>query len=175
MEDQDNTSNPLDVLVASGTVLGTCLLKKGEILYENFPCSATTLVKICRVFDGLTKEYKKQGSQINQMAFGYNGGNLLAVTLDDYRLIIIHLMADEIDFLANTARAHLSDLITPPDPAQVALNRRELKEDATEQDSRAEILTADKCEFDDATNNLLPENMSVAELVQFFATQHSGD
>lgn len=105
------SSEPLEVLIASGTVRGTCLLKEGEVIYETFPHSAARLVKVCRVVDGLTKEFKDQGRTVDQMAFGYEGGNLLAVSMEKYRLLIMHLMNDEIDFLANVARACLADII----------------------------------------------------------------
>lgn len=105
------SSEPLEVLIASGTVRGTCLLKGGEVIYETFPYSAARLVKVCRVVEGLTKEFQGQGRAVDQMAFGYEGGNLLAVSMKKYRLLIMHLMNDEIDFLANVARACLADII----------------------------------------------------------------
>ena len=102
---------PLEVLIAAGTVRGTCLLKRGEVVYETFPYSAARLVKVCRVVEGLTKEFQDQGRSVDQMAFGYEGGNLLAISVNHYRLVIMHLMNDEIDFLANIARNCLEDCI----------------------------------------------------------------
>jgi len=111
-------SEPLEVLIASGTVRGTCLLKRGEVVYETFPYSAARLVKVCRVVEGLTKEFQDQGRSVDQMAFGYEGGNLLTVSVKHYRLIIMHLMNDEIDFLANVARACLVDIAGEEKPEE---------------------------------------------------------
>ncbi len=112
------STEPLEILIASGTVRGTCLLKQGEVIYETFPFSATRLIKVCRVVDGLTKEFKDKGRIVDQMAFGYEGGNLLAVSVKNYRLIIMHLMNDEIDFLAKVARACLEDIIAKEKPEE---------------------------------------------------------
>ena len=68
MGDNGNSSEPLEVLIASGTVRGTCLLKRGEVIYEKFPYSAARLVKVCRIVDGLTKEFEEQGRTVDQMA-----------------------------------------------------------------------------------------------------------
>lgn len=118
MGDNGNIPDPLETLIASGTVRGTCLLNNGEVVYEKFPYSAARLVKVCRVVEGLTKEFNAQGRSVDQMAFGYEGGNLLAVTVKHYRVIIMHLMNDEIDFLAKIARAHLEDIIADEKPAE---------------------------------------------------------
>lgn len=170
MEEKKDTYEPLGVLRTSGTVLGTCLLKKGEILDESFPCNGPSLVKVCRVIDGLTKECKMQGREVDQMAFGYNGGNILALSIGDYRLIIMHLMTDEIDFLANTARAYLKDIITPPEPVQDACAKV-----AGEEDPRANILPGNQATFDDSSNKLIGENMSVEGLVEYFADQYKNE
>lgn len=111
-------SEPLEVLIAAGTVRGTCLLDRGEVVYETFPYSAARLVKVCRVVEGLTREFQEQGRIVDQMAFGYEGGNLLAVSVKHYRLIIMHLMSDEIDFLANVARACLEDIAGEEKPEE---------------------------------------------------------
>ncbi|NOX99393.1 MAG: hypothetical protein GXP30_06645 [Verrucomicrobia bacterium] len=118
------STEPLEVLIAAGTVRGTCLLNNGEVIYETFPYSAARLVKVCRVVEGLTKEFKNQGRNVDQMAFGYEGGNLLAVSVGNHRIIIMHLMNDEIDFLAQVARACLEDIVAAEKPAQEAESER---------------------------------------------------
>lgn len=127
MGDNGNNPDPMEVLIASGTVRGTCLLKNGEVIYEKFPYSAARLVKVCRVVEGLTKEFNGQGRLVDQMAFGYEGGNLLAVTVENYRVIIMHLMNDEIDFLAKIARSHLEDIIANEKPEEEVVESDLLK------------------------------------------------
>lgn len=170
--------------MASGTVRGVCVLKRGEVIFERFPYSASRLVKVCRVVEGLSKEFRNQGRSVDQMAFGYDGGNLLAVSVKDYRLIVMHLMNDEIDFLATAGRAHLEDYIaadggagrgsggredtertmpiTPKSVEEKEVARRE----RVEETARVEILTAAPVAMDgEKMGGLNPGNMSVEDLV----------
>ncbi len=184
MGDNEDSSKPLEVLLASGTVRGFCLLKDGEVIHEKFPYSAARLVKVCRVVEGLTKEFRAQGRSVDQMAFGYDGGNLLAVTVGNYRVIFMHLMSDEIDFLAKAARVHLADLIANDKPARdavsldtvpISLVKNNLGSDVRVEDTaRVEILTAPPTEevpVAEAAGGLSPENMSVEDLVGYYSSQ----
>lgn len=186
MGDNEDSSKPLEVLLASGTVRGFCLLKDGEVIHEKFPYSAARLVKVCRVVEGLTKEFRAQGRSVDQMAFGYDGGNLLAVTVDNYRVIFMHLMSDEIDFLAKAARVHLADLIANDKPARdavsldtvpISLVKNNLGSDTRVEDTaRVEILstppplTVARVEAE-ADGTLSPESMSVEDLVGYYSSQ----
>ncbi|MCF6311123.1 MAG: hypothetical protein L3J39_01605 [Verrucomicrobiales bacterium] len=169
MEEKKITADPLSAIMTAGTVIGICLLKNGSIVHENFPCSPPDLVKICRVIDGLTQECESQGRKVDQMAFGYDGGNLLAITIGDHRLLIMHLTSEEIDFLAKTARAYLKDLIAPPSLDENILQSNIYSDQSNEEDDRVEI-TADQQTFTDP-NRKLSSNMSVQELVEYFAKQ----
>ncbi len=190
MVDSCVSFEPLEVLIASGTVRGTCLLKNGEVIYEKFPYSAARLVKVCRVVEGLTKEFKAQGRSVDQMAFGYDGGNLLAVSVKNYRLIFMHLMSDEIDFLAKAARTHLEDLIAAELPEQEPVNDpvsldtvpislankdRDIIGAKVEETARVEILTTTPVSVGDSGGNgleaLSPEGMSVEDLVGYYSAQ----
>jgi len=185
MGKKDNREEPLAVLMAAGTVRGACLLRQGEVIYEKFPYSAARLVKVCRVVEGLTKEFRGQGRSVDQMAFGFEGGNLLAVTVEDYRLIIMHLMSDEIDFLAKSARAYLADFISADTPSKGAVSidtvpitlakDREARSGEVEETARVEILTAAPIDGsdEDEDGDVAPGNMSVEDLVGHLASQDS--
>lgn len=170
--------------MASGTVRGVCVLKRGEVVFERFPYSASRLVKVCRVVEGLCKEFRDQGRSVDQMAFGYDGGNLLAVSVKDYRLIVMHLMNDEIDFLATAGRAHLEDYIAAEGEGDRGLESREdmertmpitpksveekevARKQWVEETARIEVLIAAPAAVDDEKmGGLNPDNMSVEDLV----------
>lgn len=184
MADNGDSSDPIGVLMASGTVLGVCVLKRGEVIFEKFPYSASRLVKVCRVVEGLSKEFRDQGRSVDQMAFGYDGGNLLAVSMKDYRLIFMHLMNDEIDFLANIGRAHLEDRIaadgepdggkdsredmeqTMPITPKSVEEKEAARRERVEETAKVEVLTAAPVAVDDEEmGELNPNNMSVEDLV----------
>jgi len=169
--------------MTSGTVRGTCLLRNGEVIFEIFPYSAARLVKICRVVEGLTKEFNDQGRSVDQMAFGYDGGNLLVISVKNYRVIFMHLMSDEIDFLATAARAHMEDLIAAekPEKSEVSLdtvpislaNTRVTIGAEVEETARIELLATDVITEETPDNGLNPENMSVEDLVGYYSSQDS--
>lgn len=184
MADNGDSSDPMDVLMASGTVRGVCVLKRGEVIFEKFPYSASRLVKVCRVVEGLSKEFRDQGRSVDQMAFGYDGGNLLAVSVKDYRLIFMHLMNDEIDFLANIGRAHLEDFIAADGDSDSGAERREdlertmpitpksveekeaARRERVEETARVEVLTAAPAAVDDEEmGGMNTDNMSVEDFV----------
>lgn len=188
MGDTVISNEPLEILMASGTVRGTCLLKNGEVIFENFPFSAARLVKICRVVEGLTKEYTRQGRSVDQMAFGYDGGNLLAVSVGDYRVIFLHLMSDEIDFLAKAARAHMEDLIATviPERSNASLDTvpislvktRIVTSAKVEETARIEIPSTNVVTEEASESGaigLSPKDMSVEDLVGYYSAQSSGN
>ncbi|MCF6311600.1 MAG: hypothetical protein L3J39_04030 [Verrucomicrobiales bacterium] len=191
MGDTTISNKPLEALLASGTVRGVCLLKDGDVSYENFPYSAARLVKVCRVVEGLTKEFKAQGRVVDQMAFGYDGGNLLAVSMENYRLIFMHLMSDEIDFLAKAARAHMADLIAADEPEPVTAKvsdavsldtvpislakDREVSREKVDETARVEILATPApsavAEQGSGLAGVSAEDMSVEDLVGYYSAQ----
>ncbi len=185
MADNGDSSDPMGVLMASGTVRGVCVLKNGEVIFEKFPYSARRLVKVCRVVEGLSKEFRDQGRSVDQMAFGYDGGHLLAVSVRNYRLIVMHLMSDEIDFIATACRAHLEDRIaadgesekeaesrgrleqTMPITPKSAEEKAEAGRERVEDTARVEVLSAAPRveDGDGEMGGLDPDNLSVEDLV----------
>lgn len=182
MGDATISNKPLEALMTSGTVRGICLLRDGGVSYENFPYSAVRLVKVCRVVEGLTNEFKKQGRAVDQMAFGYDGGNLLAVSQGSYRLIFMHLLSDEIDFLAKSARAHMADLCDADGSATTRENSmdtvpitlakdREVSREKVVETTRVEILGAPVAEGEEELVGVSAEDISVEDLVGYYSTQ----
>lgn len=180
MADNGNSSDLMGVLMASGTVRGVCMLKHGEVIFERFPYSARRLVKVCRVVEDLSKEFRDQGRSVDQMAFGYDGGNLLAVSVQGYRLIVMHLMNDEIDFLAKAGRAHLEDYIaangdlesgedmerTMPITPQALEENEASGRKRVDETARVEVLTTlSAAVADEELGSLDPERISVEDLV----------
>ncbi len=45
----------------------------------------------------------------DQLVFGYDGGHLLILLLGEFRMVVLHHQADEVDFVARAGRAFLKD------------------------------------------------------------------
>jgi hypothetical protein len=43
------------------------------------------------------------------LVFGYDGGHLLILLLGEFRMVVLHHQADEVDFVARAGRAFLKD------------------------------------------------------------------
>ena len=65
--------------------------------------------EVVALIDDILEYVSNQGREVDQLCFGYDGGNLVIVTDDDYRLIVMHMQPDEVDFIAKAARAFLID------------------------------------------------------------------
>ncbi|MCB1235816.1 MAG: hypothetical protein KDM91_12170 [Verrucomicrobiae bacterium] len=106
---QESIQGPLSALRNAGTVCGVCLARETEVLLNLFPFSAARVEEMVTVVDDISLYFAEKGRGVDQMSFGYDGGNLVIVADGDYRLIVMHMLADEIDFIAKAARAFLAD------------------------------------------------------------------
>ena len=106
---KESIEGPLTALRNAGTVCGVCLARSTEVVVNLFPFSAKRVEEIVTVIDDILLHFQKSGREVDQLCFGYDGGNLVIVTDDDYRLVVMHMHPDEIDFIAKAARAFLVD------------------------------------------------------------------
>lgn len=106
---KESIQGPLTALRNAGTVSGVCLVRGTELVVNLFPFSENRVNEVVTLIDDILLFLADKGRQIDQLCFGYDGGNLVIVSDDDYRLIIMHMHPDEIDFIAKAARAFLID------------------------------------------------------------------
>lgn len=106
---KESIQGPLSALRNAGTVCGVCLVRGPEILVNLFPFSEARINDMVTAVDDIQSFFVRKGRNIDQMSFGYDGGCICVVEDDEFRLIVMHMLADEVDFIAKAARAFLAD------------------------------------------------------------------
>lgn len=106
---EESIQGPLSALRNAGTVCGVCLSRGSEILINLFPFSEARVSDMTMAMDDIQSFFKSKGRRVDQMSFGYDGGCATLVEDGEYRLVIMHMLADEVDFIAKAARAFLAD------------------------------------------------------------------
>jgi len=100
---------PLTALRHAGSVRGVCLVRGTELVVNLFQFSEDRMNEVVALVDDISGFLANQGREVDQLCFGYDGGSLVIIADDDYRLIIMHKHPDEVDFIAKAARAFLVD------------------------------------------------------------------
>ncbi|MCB1064129.1 MAG: hypothetical protein KDN20_14565 [Verrucomicrobiae bacterium] len=106
---KESIEGPLSALRNAGTVCGVCLARGSEVLVNLFPFSESRINDMVNAIDDIQGFFRKNGRDVNQMSFGYDGGCLCIVEDDEFRLIVMHMLADEVDFIAKASLAFLAD------------------------------------------------------------------
>ena len=107
--DPHTIQSSLGALKTAGSVFGVILAQENQLLYNDAPFSVDRINHVVAVLDDIAFYFKKENRNVDQLAFGYDGGNLVVVMDDPYRLIIFHSLHDEIDFIAKSAKSFLID------------------------------------------------------------------
>ncbi|MGD9748754.1 MAG: hypothetical protein AB7V57_20605, partial [Verrucomicrobiales bacterium] len=92
----ESLEKPLQMLRKSGTVSGLCLARGREIIYNLFPFSEERVADFIGVIDDILLHYQGQNRHIDQMAFGFDGGNSVVVADAELRLVVFHMRDDEV-------------------------------------------------------------------------------
>ncbi len=109
---QETIKTSLTSLKTAGSVFGVILAKEEKVLYTDTPFSMDRVQHVAAVLDDIGFYFKKEGRSVDQLAFGYDGGNVLTVVDEPYRLVVFHALPDEVDLIAKSARAFLIDFET---------------------------------------------------------------
>ena len=107
--DLNSADAAIDALLSVGTVRGVCLARGADVLVNRFPFSDGRLLKLCVEVEQILEEFAERGRSVERMVFGFDGGHLVIQLVDDVRLLIMHLIPDEADFVAKAGRAFLAD------------------------------------------------------------------
>lgn len=105
----ETIQSSLDALKSAGSVFGVILSQKNEVIYSDVPFSGDRVAHVVKVLDDIGFYFKKESRIVDQLAFGYDGGSLVIVIDEPYRIIICHSQQDEIDFIAKAAKSFLID------------------------------------------------------------------
>ncbi len=99
----------LGALRKAGSVIGVVFAKDTEILYNDAPFVPERMNELVGVLDDIAFYFEQEKKDPDQLAFGYDGGNLAIVLDGSYRILVLHAVADEVDFIAKAARSFLKD------------------------------------------------------------------
>ena len=108
MSPQTLTST-LSSLRKAGSIFGVIFSRRDEVLFSDAPFVHDRLKGMAEVLDDIAFYFQKDDRNADQLAFGYDGGNLVIVFDEVYRLIVLHSIPDEVDFVAKAARAFIKD------------------------------------------------------------------
>lgn len=106
---KESIQGPLSALRNAGTVCGVCLTRGSEVLVNLFAFSEARVNDMVTAIDDIQAYFKKKKRRVDQMSFGYDGGCVTLVEDGEFRLIVMHMLAEEVDFIAKAARAFLAD------------------------------------------------------------------
>ena len=132
MNPQTLTST-LSSLRKAGSVFGVIFAKQNEVLFSDAPFVPERVTEMAGVLDDIAFFFQKENRQADQLAFGYDGGNLLIVFDELFRLIVLHSIHDEVDFIAKAGRAFLKDY-------QMAVFANELRMGLTVEQAQAAMI-----------------------------------
>lgn len=106
---KESIQGPLSALRNAGTVCGVCLARGSEVLVNLFPFSEGRVGDMAMALEDIQAYFSKKDRVVDQMSFGYDGGCVTVVEDGEFRLMVMHMLADEVDFIAKAARAFLAD------------------------------------------------------------------
>lgn len=99
----------LAALRQAGSVFGLVFLKGEECLFRDTPYAEKTLDDFVATLDDICRYLAQEGRSPDQLAFGYDGGNVLVLLSGEFRLVAFHHRSDELDFIARAARSLMKD------------------------------------------------------------------
>ena len=167
---KESIQGPLSALRNAGTVCGVCLSRGSEVLVNLFPYSEDRINAVVHAIEEVRTSYQEKGKSIDQMSLGFDGGCLCLVEDGEFRLMVMHMLPDEVDFISKAARAFLADFqlgffaeqIAAGDPRLLAAEAEEEASDesvAETGDSEPE----DQAESDEASEIAPPSEVKIPE------------
>jgi hypothetical protein len=141
---KESIQGPLSALRNAGTVCGVCLTRGSEILVNLFPFSEARVGDMAMALDDIQAFFRKNGRSVDQMSFGYDGGCVTLVEDGEFRLIVMHMLADEVDFIAKASRAFLADFQLNLFAEQIAAGNTRLVGIVTESPAPATLMEPEK-------------------------------
>lgn len=102
-------ASALSAIRHAGSVYGVILTRGHDLLFQDTPLPADRVAELATTLDDIVYYFEQEKRSPDQLVFGYDGGNLLILLLGDFRMVVFHHQADEVDFVARASRAFLKD------------------------------------------------------------------
>lgn len=101
----------LGAIRQAGSVYGVVLAKGHDVLAHDTPYPIEKVDELASTVDDIVYYFEQEKRRPDELVFGYDGGNLLVMISGDYRFVVFHHQADEVDFVAMASRAYLKDFL----------------------------------------------------------------
>ncbi|MEX2579637.1 MAG: hypothetical protein WD342_11320 [Verrucomicrobiales bacterium] len=102
-------SSNLEALRKFRSVCGVVFSLGDEILFSEADVAVDNLADLAVTLDDISYYFEEENRNPDQLAFGYDGGNLVLVMNERYRLVVIHRIPEDVDLVARAARSFLKD------------------------------------------------------------------
>lgn len=99
----------LEALRGFRSVYGVIFSRSDEIVFSDAEIPGENLAELAVTLDDISFYFDEEGRNPDQLAFGYDGGNLLIILNDRYRLVVLHHNAEDVDIIAQAAHSFLKD------------------------------------------------------------------
>ena len=105
----ETIQSSLSALKSAGSVFGVMLTKESQVVYSDVPFAGERVEHLASVLDDVGFYFRKEKRNVDQLAFGYDGGNVVVAIDEPFRLVVLHSLHDEVDFIAKAAKSFLID------------------------------------------------------------------
>ncbi|HQZ27500.1 MAG: hypothetical protein KA250_06945 [Verrucomicrobiales bacterium] len=105
-------ASSLESLRNAGSVFGLILAKGQEVIFGDTSLTPEGVQELAITLDDIAYYFTQEKRNPDQLAFGFDGGSLLILLADEYRLVVFHYDSNELDFVAKAGRAFLKDYLT---------------------------------------------------------------
>jgi hypothetical protein len=102
----------LESLRNAGSVFGLILSEGQDVIFDDTPLTPEGVKELAITLDDIAYYFEQEKRNPDQLAFGFDGGNLLILLAGVYRLVFFHHETSELDFVAKAGRAFLKDYLT---------------------------------------------------------------
>jgi hypothetical protein len=106
---QESLTSSLQALRGYASVTGVILARGSKVVANQSDLLPFQTSEVATTLDDIAAYFRDENRNPDQLAFGYDGAQLLVFISEPNRLIITHRDANEIDLIAMAARAFLAD------------------------------------------------------------------
>ena len=108
----DTCTATLKALKKAGSVYGVMFQREHDIIFSDLSFDSGKVKELSGVIDDIFLYYDQEKGVPDQMAFRYDGGNLVILFKEAHRMVVLHHDAKEVDSITSAAAAFFRDYLT---------------------------------------------------------------
>jgi len=108
----ESLKSTLAALRSAGSVFGVLFSRDGETLFSDLAYSPERVADLTQVLNDIEQYFVQEERAPEYLSFGFDGGNLLLILREGYRIVILYHHADEADFILSAGSAFLTDFLS---------------------------------------------------------------